>query len=288
MDTPAPSTTENRAPVADTENIQEGDGASRLALQDSLLVTEVEHICAICFEGIDENQRRSGANCNHVFHDSCLNTWIETQRETMITEGYQLPTSCPLCRANLFDEASTDETGARINEPEQLGEESLQRTTDGDFLTPEVNRPEEQLSNQMGHFSILDEAMRDAGVFPTEDNAVNDNDSSPALRPPRRRAQRSEPLPDFLQEVRSPSTPPTRGMFRAGRRIQPVRLFRPNRGRPYPLPHPRIVEDWGRAPSDVEIIWNRVESVVRAAAMRRETMLNDLREIRRLLTILGL
>ena len=81
-----------------------------------------------------------------MFHDSCLGQLIRTQRE-LITDGYHQPEICRLCRANLFDETSTDETGSRRNEPEQLGDETLRRTTDGDFLTPEVNRPEEQLSD---------------------------------------------------------------------------------------------------------------------------------------------
>ena len=268
MTTSAPSTTENGPTIAHNENTRERDDDLLDELQAAV---GAARICSICFEGYGPNQQMGGANCDHMFHDVCLNTWIERQRETMAREHYQQPITCPRCRANLFDETSTDETGSRLNEPEQSREESLQRTTDGDFLTPENNRLEEQLSN----FEVI---ARNRILL-----ALRDGE---ALRR-RRRGQRLEPLPDFLEEQRSPSATPTRGMYRAGRRIQPHRLnFRHNRGRAPNLP---------RA-SDVEYIWDRVETMVRAAAIRRDTMernmeqnrLEDLREMRRLMAILGL
>ena len=56
------------------------------------------HKCAICHED-DSNH---STICNHKFHQSCLNQWIEHCKSVSVT-----PT-CPLCRENLVQEQSAN------------------------------------------------------------------------------------------------------------------------------------------------------------------------------------
>lgn len=45
--------------------------------------------CAICQEKIEDNKRIDSFRCKHLFHDTCLKSWVETKgREA----------TCPTCR----------------------------------------------------------------------------------------------------------------------------------------------------------------------------------------------
>ena len=66
--------------------------------------------CSICLRGILMDEERTTA-CNHVFHASCLETWLNRN-----------PT-CPLCRAHLPRPVDDDETDA--SEDEGMGEDEF-------------------------------------------------------------------------------------------------------------------------------------------------------------------
>ena len=268
-------------------------------------ITEVEHICVICYDGIEDSLRTRGANCTHEFHEACLVRWVRTQRELAREDGVPQTENCPLCRANLFNEESTDETGLTRDRQDELGEEGLRR--------PDTNETQ-ATGEHRGHSNVLERAMLGAGLTPTREpfriNASWGNNLTHSINNTatlvRQMEQNIGRLERIVTETPRPPSPPTRGGYRQGRRLYFTRNYnvRPNRGRPYPVPSSMSPpssgfladNSWGRAPSDEEVIWNRIESLVRAAANRREDIerratearLQDLRELRRLLNMLGL
>ena len=51
--------------------------------------TYAENTCAICLDVILEKNNKSIDACKHVFHEDCLNMWLERNR------------SCPMCRISI-------------------------------------------------------------------------------------------------------------------------------------------------------------------------------------------
>ena len=54
--------------------------------------TEVECVideCTICLNGYKLNETKKTTDCNHIFHEECLEKWLTTNN------------SCPLCRTEL-------------------------------------------------------------------------------------------------------------------------------------------------------------------------------------------
>jgi hypothetical protein len=45
--------------------------------------------CSICFDEIKEEDKKK-INCNHVFHEECINKWFKRSHK------------CPLCRKSKF------------------------------------------------------------------------------------------------------------------------------------------------------------------------------------------
>ena len=161
-----------------------------------------------------------GANCAHVFHLQCLARWVGSQRELMREDEISQPESCPLCRVNLFREipADTDETGIRNNQ-DQLGEEGMQRSET-------INTPEEPGASD----DQLRRALRDVGISPhrsTEDErypwlglGMVVRDVVPNLSGEvRNEGPRVEQQAENHETTPRPYPPPTRGMFRQGRRL---------------------------------------------------------------------
>ena len=124
-------------------------------------VTEVEHICVICYDGIEDRLRTWGANCTHEFHEACLVRWVRTQRELTQADSVRQTESCPLCRANLFNDESTDETGSARNHQDQLGEEGLQRADTNETQVTGGT------AEHRGHSNVLEHAMLDVGLSPS-------------------------------------------------------------------------------------------------------------------------
>jgi len=53
--------------------------------------------CSICLNNIDSSHYKLG--CDHCFHINCINEWYKRQHN-----------DCPLCRADINSEQSTDIT----------------------------------------------------------------------------------------------------------------------------------------------------------------------------------
>ncbi|KAL4467537.1 hypothetical protein ABPG72_004605 [Tetrahymena utriculariae] len=47
-----------------------------------------QYICSICLQAIQENDKYRETICKHLFHQECLDVWIQKQR------------NCPMCRSN--------------------------------------------------------------------------------------------------------------------------------------------------------------------------------------------
>ena len=50
--------------------------------------------CSICLEEFEDNETISKTSCNHMFHETCLETWLNTN------------TKCPFCRNTLKEESN--------------------------------------------------------------------------------------------------------------------------------------------------------------------------------------
>ena len=48
---------------------------------------EAMKVCSICYEDVQENNACLLSTCSHVFCETCLHTWLETDKN-----------SCPMCR----------------------------------------------------------------------------------------------------------------------------------------------------------------------------------------------
>ena len=59
--------------------------------------------CAICLE-TNDNKLKKLVNCNHVFHESCLNEWLK------------INPICPLCRTNVKTSFKCKKVNYFINE----------------------------------------------------------------------------------------------------------------------------------------------------------------------------
>lgn len=58
--------------------------------------------CPICYTSILDNQVRT-LSCSHVFHDACIESWITSQTNSLITP------SCPYCRCNTITDIEYEE-----------------------------------------------------------------------------------------------------------------------------------------------------------------------------------
>ncbi len=47
------------------------------------------HECSICFESIENNSEIKTLPCAHIYHDYCINKWLEQK------------SNCPICRTNV-------------------------------------------------------------------------------------------------------------------------------------------------------------------------------------------
>eukprot|EP00747_Dinoflagellata_sp_TGD_P051224 gnl/TRDRNA2_/TRDRNA2_147219_c1_seq2.p1 gnl/TRDRNA2_/TRDRNA2_147219_c1~~gnl/TRDRNA2_/TRDRNA2_147219_c1_seq2.p1 ORF type:complete len:331 (-),score=49.32 gnl/TRDRNA2_/TRDRNA2_147219_c1_seq2:36-998(-) len=57
--------------------------------------------CCICTEEFDADQPIRQTPCQHLFHEECLQKWVEGHRR-----------SCPLCRANILEQLDADATAS--------------------------------------------------------------------------------------------------------------------------------------------------------------------------------
>jgi hypothetical protein len=83
--------------------------------------------CSICYEFYDDSTSIN-TNCNHIFHNECLQTWISTQD------------TCPLCRRKkplyiytIFD-AIVENNIERLRDLIQRGADVNCRHWDGRYI----------------------------------------------------------------------------------------------------------------------------------------------------------
>ena len=56
---------------------------------DTISIQSTEMVCAICCENLEEFDKVVKLNCNHIYHQECINKWVKEKK---------LESSCPMCR----------------------------------------------------------------------------------------------------------------------------------------------------------------------------------------------
>ena len=56
---------------------------------DTISIQSTEMVCAICCENLEEFDKVVKLNCNHIYHQDCINKWVKEKN---------LDPSCPMCR----------------------------------------------------------------------------------------------------------------------------------------------------------------------------------------------
>lgn len=56
---------------------------------DTISIQSTELVCAICCENLEEFDKVVKLNCNHIYHQDCINKWVKEKK---------LDPSCPMCR----------------------------------------------------------------------------------------------------------------------------------------------------------------------------------------------
>ena len=75
---------ENTSNVMDENLIEEEEAMPNLTTIEFNEVTEKE--CAVCLEEFKDTEKISKLDCDHSYHDDCIQEWFQKDR------------SCPLCR----------------------------------------------------------------------------------------------------------------------------------------------------------------------------------------------
>jgi RING-H2 zinc finger protein RHA1 len=83
---PPPSTIKEQLPIMEFSRI------NRKFHDREKCQSEVKHMCSVCLENLEpSDQVRVLGNCNHAFHQACIDQWIDVGQVI-----------CPLCRAQLL------------------------------------------------------------------------------------------------------------------------------------------------------------------------------------------
>lgn len=61
------------------------------------MATQTTFGCAICTESFDAHKKVCATRCGHVYHENCIQMWMQTQTRQSI------PTNCPKCRATVTE-----------------------------------------------------------------------------------------------------------------------------------------------------------------------------------------
>lgn len=70
--------------------------ASQLVRVGPAQSAELEGVeCLICLEGLKTNQVMRILKCDHLFHQSCVDRWLNDHRDTL---------PCPICRRSQYEE----------------------------------------------------------------------------------------------------------------------------------------------------------------------------------------
>ena len=56
---------------------------------DTISIQSTEMVCCICCENLEEFDKVVKLNCNHIYHQECINKWVKEKK---------LEPSCPMCR----------------------------------------------------------------------------------------------------------------------------------------------------------------------------------------------
>lgn len=104
--------------------------------------------CTVCYEEFKINERALQLPCSHLFHESCITTWL-TLRNT-----------CPNCRMT-FDHEEDEEAQNNLNTEEDLSNEDLSSLIEG-----------------VEHLDLdLDESILDAEYYEDYTDTEDDIDS---------------------------------------------------------------------------------------------------------------
>lgn len=83
-----------RGPVTVETQVESQVEMAKFSLRDA---DEEANLCPICLEGLDGHVVHP-ANCGHVFHSACIETWLETAT----ARSLQRTLSCPTCAASML------------------------------------------------------------------------------------------------------------------------------------------------------------------------------------------
>ena len=60
----------------------------------NLVISKNDHSCSVCKDEFELNQSLTGLPCKHVFHDDCIQPWLN-ERNSCPTCRHELPTDDP-------------------------------------------------------------------------------------------------------------------------------------------------------------------------------------------------
>ncbi len=71
---------------------EEDTGITNLDFSDyTIPIENNDDDCVICFDDLDEQYKVKMKNCDHVYHNGCINKWLNIKQ------------TCPCCRISIYE-----------------------------------------------------------------------------------------------------------------------------------------------------------------------------------------
>ncbi|KAA8492975.1 E3 ubiquitin protein ligase RIE1 [Porphyridium purpureum] len=135
------------------------DGVPEVTFQPGMYSDE-DCLCAICLCEYEPDEKLRVLPCNHVFHSTCVDTWLGRSRQ------------CPVCKQEIVTdsanargtEPSADASSAIASSHAEEGIDVAAAMSAGDSLmVPEASENERTPEQADNHAPLVDEETRDSG-----------------------------------------------------------------------------------------------------------------------------
>jgi hypothetical protein len=121
--------------------------------------------CMICMEDIKKDEKPSDLKCKHVFHETCVDEWINAFK------GKTTPATCPICRAVIA------EPSVKINQINQIANNNNVQNNnnqpnnqDNGQVNFEMQYIMQPIQNRISSISILDDNDMGMVIYQTLSN----------------------------------------------------------------------------------------------------------------------